>query len=111
MTRILCRDHGPTRLHRWGRRNRRGSGRGRRGGLGTAPHAGAFATATVDGVNTPQFAELTPFKDSLRTPVTLRPSADGMTEIAMVEAAIRLHSHFPPTRMWTYNGAVSRPHR
>ena len=78
-------------------------------GLVTAPHPGALATATLDGVNTPQFAELTPFKDPLRTPVTLRPSADGITEIAMVDAAIRLHSQLPPTRMWTYNGHFPGP--
>ena len=78
-------------------------------GLVTAPHPGASATATLDGVNTPQFAELTPFKDPLRTPVTLRPSPDGITEVAMVDAAIRLHSQLPPTRMWTYNGHFPGP--
>jgi hypothetical protein len=78
-------------------------------GLVTAPHPGASATATLDGVNTPQFAELTPFKDPLRTPVTLRPSPDGITEVAMVDAAIRLHSQLPPTECGPITGTFPAP--
>lgn len=78
-------------------------------GLVTAPHPGASASAALDGVNTPQFAALTPFRDPLRMPIIVRPSPDSITEIAMVDAAIRLHSQLPPTRMWTYDGHFPGP--
>jgi spore coat protein A len=78
-------------------------------GAVVAAHPGSAATAALDGVDEPRFAKLSPFKDALRTPATLRPSAGGITEVDMVEAHLRLHSQLPPTRMWTYAGHFPGP--
>ncbi|MGY4649512.1 multicopper oxidase family protein [Mycobacterium sp. URHB0021] len=69
----------------------------------------AAAARDLGGIDEPQFAELTPFKDALRIPPTLRPKGTGVTEIDMVEARIRLHSQLPPTRLWTYRGHFPGP--
>ena len=63
----------------------------------------------LGGVDEPQFTELTPFKDALRIPPTLRPKRTGVTEVDMVEARIRLHSQLRPTRLWTYGGRFPGP--
>ena len=69
----------------------------------------ATAAKDLGGVDEPRFTELTPFKDALRIPPTLRPKRTGVTEVDMVEARIRLHSELPPTRLWTYGGHFPGP--
>ncbi|WP_212909711.1 multicopper oxidase family protein [Streptomyces sp. TS71-3] len=61
------------------------------------------------GVSTPQYKELTPFRDQLRIPPTLRPDRTGVTEIDMVNKNVRLHSQLPPVPMWTYAGHFPGP--
>lgn len=78
-------------------------------GVVTASHPGSADAATLEGVDEPRFAELTPFSDALRIPVTLRPSPHGITDVDMVETRLRLHSQLPPTRMWTYAGHFPGP--
>lgn len=67
------------------------------------------ANAELDGVNSPEATELTPFKDPLRIPPTLRPGNGGVTEVGLVESRIRLHSQMPRTRLWTYAGHYPGP--
>jgi spore coat protein A len=61
------------------------------------------------GVTTPQVTELTPFKDPLRIPPTLKPSGNGVTDIKLTAQPIRLHSQLPPTPMWTFEGHFPGP--
>ncbi|MEU6653977.1 multicopper oxidase domain-containing protein [Streptomyces sp. NPDC046900] len=63
----------------------------------------------LDGVSSPQFTKLTPFKDPLRIPPTLRPGNEALTKVDLVEAQIRLHSQMPATRLWTYMGHFPGP--
>ncbi|MEU6597613.1 multicopper oxidase family protein [Streptomyces flaveolus] len=63
----------------------------------------------LKGASTPQVTELTPFKDELPIPPTLKPSSRGTTEVRLVEKNIRLHSQLPATRMWTYEGYFPGP--
>jgi FtsP/CotA-like multicopper oxidase with cupredoxin domain len=58
---------------------------------------------------TPEAETLTPFKDELRIPPVVRPSSNGLTEIAAKPARIRLHSQLPATPMWTYGGHYPGP--
>lgn len=67
------------------------------------------AAATLDGVDRPLFAQLTPFRDALRIPPTLRPEHDSLVDVELVDAQIRLHSQLPPSRMWTYAGSFPGP--
>lgn len=67
----------------------------------------AHAAEVLNGVDDPSFTELTPFKDPLRVPPTLRPS--GSINIDLVESYQRLHSQLPPTRLWTYKGHFPGP--
>ncbi|MEV7996647.1 multicopper oxidase domain-containing protein, partial [Streptomyces sp. NPDC086077] len=74
--------------------------------------ASAQRTATadpLDGVSRPTFTSLTPFKDRLRIPPTLRPRKNDVTEIDLVDTRQRLHSQMPPTRLWTYEGHFPGP--
>jgi len=73
-----------------------------------AAHSEA-STEILDGVGDPRFRELAPFKDPLRIPAILEPSADRMNDVDMVNATIRLHSQLPPTHMWTYAGHFPGP--
>ncbi|MGI5135398.1 multicopper oxidase family protein [Streptomyces sp. CA-106110] len=66
------------------------------------------ANLTLDGVSSPQFTELTPFKDELRIPPTLTPGV-GVTEVSLVQSRIRLHSQMPATPLWTYAGYFPGP--
>jgi spore coat protein A len=68
-----------------------------------------LAAGALPGVSEPTHATLTPFRDPLRIPPTLRPGANGVTEIDLVEARLRLHSQMPPTRLWTYRGHFPGP--
>src|SRR3954447_18022058 len=88
-----------------------GGAAGPRGVVGaTDLWAGQAAAAhDLDGVDEPRFTELTPFKDPLRVPPTLRPNRIGLTDVDMVDARIRLHSQLPPTRLWTYGGHFPGP--
>jgi FtsP/CotA-like multicopper oxidase with cupredoxin domain len=82
------------------------------GTVGDAPNrfsGSGSAAPDLGGVDEPQFTELTPFKDALRIPPTLRPKRAAVTEVDMVEARIRLHSQLPPTRLWTYGGHFPGP--
>ncbi|MGI5135371.1 multicopper oxidase family protein [Streptomyces sp. CA-106110] len=63
----------------------------------------------LDGVSSPEFTKLTPFKDPLRIPPTLRPGDEAITRIDLVESQIRLHSQMPATRLWTYMGNFPGP--
>jgi FtsP/CotA-like multicopper oxidase with cupredoxin domain len=74
-----------------------------------AAHPTPAPAVALDGVDEPQFAELTPFTDALPVPVTLSAGPEGITEVEMVEAHLRLHSQLPPTRMWTYAGHFPGP--
>ncbi|WP_246041282.1 multicopper oxidase family protein [Streptomyces cadmiisoli] len=65
--------------------------------------------ATLPGVDTPTHTELTPFKDPLRIPPTLRLNSRSITEINLVNSRQRLHSQLPPTRLWTYGGHFPGP--
>ncbi|SEN78361.1 multicopper oxidase family protein [Actinacidiphila rubida] len=88
---------------------------------GVAVTSGAFYSATAlmranaaedggfDGVSSPRYTDLTPFKDKLRLPPTLAPTHDGTTEVEMVNRNIRLHSQLPPVPMWTYAGHFPGP--
>ncbi|MFE9694819.1 multicopper oxidase family protein [Micromonospora sp. NPDC005806] len=81
-------------------------------GVGILSSTGPFqreaqAAEGLEGVGEPTFTALTPFRDPLRVPPTLRPS--GTTEIDLVESYIRLHSQMPPTRLWTYGGHFPGP--
>ncbi|MGP4011429.1 multicopper oxidase family protein [Streptomyces sp. 4N124] len=67
------------------------------------------ASGPLDGVSQPSATKLTPFKDALRIPPTLRPKRDGTTEIPLVERELRLHSQMPPTPLWTYDGHFPGP--
>jgi FtsP/CotA-like multicopper oxidase with cupredoxin domain len=67
------------------------------------------AAATLGGVDEPRFAQLTPFRDALRIPPTLRPEHGSMVDIELVEAQTRLHSQLPPTPLWTYGGSFPGP--
>ncbi|MGI5144661.1 multicopper oxidase family protein [Streptomyces sp. CA-106110] len=69
----------------------------------------AGVNETLDGVSSPQFTKLTPFKDPLRIPPTLRPGTGGIAEVDLVESDIRLHSQMPATRLWTYAGYFPGP--
>lgn len=66
-------------------------------------------TGLLAGVPDPQFVELTPFKDELRLPSTLRPERGRLTEVEMVTTQIRWHSQLPSTPMWTYAGEFPGP--
>ncbi|WP_229703762.1 multicopper oxidase family protein [Streptomyces albiflavescens] len=66
-------------------------------------------TAPLDGVSTPSYTELAPFKDSLRIPPTLRPGDDGITNVNLMESQVRLHSQMPASRLWTYMGYFPGP--
>ncbi|WP_234020658.1 multicopper oxidase family protein [Streptomyces sp. 142MFCol3.1] len=68
-----------------------------------------LTAGVIDGVSKPAFSTLTPFKDPLRIPPTLRPAGKGVTEIDLVEATLRLHSQMPATRLWTYEGHFPGP--
>ncbi|MFI1832731.1 multicopper oxidase family protein [Streptomyces olivaceoviridis] len=63
----------------------------------------------LKGASTPQVTELTPFRDKLPIPPTLKPSDRGTTEVRLVEKNVRLHSQLPSTRMWTYEGYFPGP--
>ncbi|MEU9381843.1 multicopper oxidase domain-containing protein [Streptomyces sp. NPDC048279] len=63
---------------------------------------------TLKGVTSPAFSTLSPFRDPLRIPPTLRPGK-GITEIDLVETRVRLHSQMPATRLWTYKGHFPGP--
>jgi spore coat protein A len=82
---------------------------------GTDPAQGTPAVLTggvdalTDGASAPKVTELTPFKDPLRVPPTLKPGRSGITEVRLVEKSIRLHSQLPPTPMWTYEGHYPGP--
>jgi spore coat protein A len=65
--------------------------------------------SSLDGVGTPTVTSLTPFKDKLRIPPTLRPRKDGITEIDLVDTRLRLHSQMPATRLWTFEGHFPGP--
>ncbi|MFJ9558882.1 multicopper oxidase family protein [Streptomyces fuscichromogenes] len=83
------------------------------GGTGLLKANGAEAdeglsARVLDGVNSPAFSALKPFKDPLRIPPTLQPGK-GVTEIDLVEARVRLHSQLPATRLWTYKGHFPGP--
>ncbi|MEU4091764.1 multicopper oxidase domain-containing protein [Streptomyces sp. NPDC026673] len=69
----------------------------------------AEAADALQGVNEPTFKALTPFRDPLRVPPTLRPKSQGLTEIDLVESRVRLHSQMPPSRLWTYGGHFPGP--
>ncbi|WP_351232342.1 twin-arginine translocation signal domain-containing protein [Streptomyces sp. NPDC002133] len=58
--------------------------------------AEAQAAEALAGVNEPTFNALTPFKDALHVPPTLRLDGTGTTEIDLVESSMRLHSQMPP---------------
>ncbi|MEU1528611.1 multicopper oxidase family protein [Streptomyces fagopyri] len=60
-------------------------------------------------VGEPTSTGLTPFKDPLRIPPTLRPRGNGITEIDLVSGRVRLHSQMPATRLWTYAGHFPGP--
>ncbi|MFJ4847431.1 multicopper oxidase family protein [Streptomyces sp. NPDC088733] len=83
-------------------------------GTGVLGGTGAFqrkaeAADALEGVNEPTFTELTPFRDPLRVPPTLRAKGHRITEIDLVESPVRLHSQMPRTRMWTYDGHFPGP--
>jgi FtsP/CotA-like multicopper oxidase with cupredoxin domain len=61
------------------------------------------------GPTTPQVSELTPFKDPLRVPPTIRLRHDALTTVRMIAKNIRLHSQLPPTPMWTFEGHYPGP--
>ncbi len=63
----------------------------------------------IDGASVPQVSELTPFRDPLRIPPTLRPAGTGITKVRLTEKSVRLHSQLPPTPMWTYEGHYPGP--
>lgn len=67
----------------------------------------AQAAEGLEGVNDPTFTALTPFRDPLRVPPTLRPQ--GTTEIDLVASYICPHSQMPPIRLWTYGGHLPGP--
>ncbi|MBY8879087.1 multicopper oxidase family protein [Actinacidiphila acidipaludis] len=71
--------------------------------------ANAAENGGFDGVSSPQYTDLTPFKDKLRQPPTLAPKHDGITEMEMVNQTVRLHSQLPPVPMWTYAGHFPGP--
>ncbi|WP_431946080.1 multicopper oxidase family protein [Actinacidiphila sp. bgisy167] len=87
------------------------------GGGGTEAQAAVDGSARLTGgkghdlkgPSQPQVTELTPFKDELPIPPTLKPSSRGTTEVRLVEKPIRLHSQLPATRMWTYEGHFPGP--
>jgi FtsP/CotA-like multicopper oxidase with cupredoxin domain len=66
-------------------------------------------SAPLGGPSTPAYKTLEPFRDPLRIPPVLRPSGDGVTQIRLVGAEIRLHSQLPATPMWTYEGHYPGP--
>lgn len=70
---------------------------------------GTAEASELDGVSTPEFTELTPFKDPLRIPPTLRPRSEGTMEVGLVPAQVRLHSQMPATPLWTYEGHFPGP--
>ena len=65
--------------------------------------------APLGGPSAPAYTTLEPFRDPLRIPPVLRPSGDGITEVRLVSAQIRLHSQLPATPMWTYEGHYPGP--
>ncbi|MFG3660963.1 multicopper oxidase family protein [Streptomyces sp. NPDC047706] len=64
---------------------------------------------TLDGVSKPTHSRLTPFKDRLRVPPTLRPHSSDILDIDLVDTYQRLHSQMPATRLWTYDGHFPGP--
>ncbi|MEU4097203.1 multicopper oxidase domain-containing protein [Streptomyces sp. NPDC026673] len=69
----------------------------------------AGGSKPLNGVGSPEFTKLTPFKDPLRIPPTLRPGDEAITQVDLVESQIRLHSQMPATRLWTYMGHFPGP--
>ncbi|MER6437556.1 multicopper oxidase domain-containing protein [Streptomyces sp. NPDC001185] len=67
------------------------------------------AADILEGAGEPTSTHLTPFKDPLRIPPTLRLRGDDITEIDLVSARVRLHSQMPSTRLWTYAGHFPGP--
>ncbi|GGT02974.1 multicopper oxidase family protein [Streptomyces chromofuscus] len=67
------------------------------------------AAETLDGVSKPTHTRLTPFKDPLRIPPTLRPRSTEILDIDLVDTFQRLHSQMPATRLWTYDGHFPGP--
>jgi FtsP/CotA-like multicopper oxidase with cupredoxin domain len=61
------------------------------------------------GPSSPQVSKLTPFRDPLQIPPTLKPKTIGTNEINIVARKVRLHSQLPPTPMWTYEGCYPGP--
>jgi len=53
-------------------------------------------------------AELTPFVDALRIPLTARAISSGRLRIAMREVRAKVHRDVAPTRMWCYGDLGSR---
>jgi spore coat protein A len=70
--------------------------------------AGGTAVLT-DGPTRPQVSELSPFRDPLRIPPTIRPSGSALTTVRMIAKSVRLHSQLPPTPMWTFEGHYPGP--
>ena len=70
--------------------------------------AGGRAVLT-NGPTTPQVSQLSPFRDPLRIPPTIRLSNNALTTVRMIPKSIRLHSQLPPTPMWTFEGHYPGP--
>jgi len=77
-------------------------------GAGSSGPAGGVPVV-LDGVETASVTTLVPFRDALRVPPVIAPRGDGVVEVALTEAKVRLHSQLPPTRMWTFQGHYPGP--
>jgi spore coat protein A len=104
----------------------RGCGEGDASVVDASPPPGASGTACASPVRSVARADpagppraplhpdaLEPFVDPLPLPPVLTPVAheDGAPRyrVAMREAEVRVHRDLPPTRMWTYEGAMPGP--
>jgi spore coat protein A len=91
------------------------------GGMCASPARRSGATAAVAPPRAPLHQEaLASFVDPLPIPPLLRPAGTApdptdasrelpLYRVAMREAEVRVHRDLPPTRMWTYEGAMPGP--